>query len=193
MAAKKAPDPRSMAIARRLEEARASEKWSGRQAGAGLKNATQYDLTIKSMLDGANPRTDTLDRLIGPFVDHGYRKAWLLEGENPRKVGDVAPRLEDDPFESEEAKKLEREFLPKLEARYPGRGMAAIRGLRARAKLRPYDLRTLWEALSDAKFEERGVEVTSLALINLAQGRVLDEGDTTDTPPSEKPPGRRKR
>lgn len=108
-------------------------------------------------------------------------------------VSDVAspPYASTDPLGTTEARELEKEFLPKVEKRYPNRGAAAIRGLRAREKLKPYDLRTLWEALSSVAFEERGEEVTSLDLINLAQARVLDEGDPGQAPAAPRKTKRR--
>jgi len=78
---------------------------------------------------------------------------------------------------SPEAKKLEKHFRPRAEQNYPGLVMPALRGLRARPQLRGFDLLTVWEALADARFEQRGREVTSLDLINHVQNRLLDVGD----------------
>lgn len=179
VAAKKPPDPKSIAQAKRFEHARAELGWSEREAGAGMKNETQYALVIKSMQAGANPRTDTVDRIVQTFADEGYRVAWLRDGHG-------LPRGVDPPATSElqtlEALDLEREFLPKVEKRYPGLGKAAIAGLRAREKLRPYHLRTLWEGLADSRFQERGTVPSSLALINFVEGQVLNVGDPEDAP-----------
>lgn len=91
---------------------------------------------------------------------------------------------------TEDAKKLEAEFLPKVEENYPGLGMAAIRGVRSRPRLRSFDLRTCWEAIADVRFEQRGKPITSLDIIKVAQAILLDEGSPYPWEPA--PAGRKK-
>lgn len=102
----------------------------------------------------------------------------------------TAPDVVDQELSTPEAKKLEQRFLPEIEARYPGLGLPALRGLRTRPKLRGFDLRTCWEALASVRFEERGVPPTSLDLINVAQAALLDEGEPIE---DDEPAPRRRR
>jgi transcriptional regulator with XRE-family HTH domain len=191
MAARKGFEPGENDLARRMVRDLIKQR-GGQQAAADALGVTQSYLSdfLSERRGGGTKILKGLARLqpeSGVALMMGQPAPEYTKAQPPAWMV-AEPDTVERELATPEAKRLEAEFLPSLEESYPGLGKSAIRGLRARRQLRGYDLRTLWEALATVRFEERGVKPTSLGLINLAQARVLDEGDTEDAPaPVAKP------
>jgi transcriptional regulator with XRE-family HTH domain len=82
-------------VAQRLEEARKTLGWSGREVSrrAGLKNETFYTSAITNLQSGGSVSTETLRQILQAFVAEGFRPVWILAGTG-------TPRGEEDPREA---------------------------------------------------------------------------------------------
>lgn len=81
----KPPDPESLALASRFEQARTEKGLKMREVGRrAMKNEGDYGLAIHRLRSGGSPRLKTVEPIIKFFSGLGYRAQWLRTGELPK-------------------------------------------------------------------------------------------------------------